>query len=87
MICVFLTSETHQTWCPLVKASATLSSRSRRTAALSGFFVLFASRGRFGTLWRNREADKHFEQSLENLKDVITGQTSILAFGPLTGGL
>jgi hypothetical protein len=29
---------------------------------------------------------KHFEQSLENLKDVITGQASILAFGPLTGG-
>jgi hypothetical protein len=37
---------------------------------------LFASRGRFGTLWRNREADKHFEQSVENLKDVITGQAS-----------
>jgi len=47
---------------------------------------LFASRGRFGTLWGNREADKHFEQSVENLKDVITGQASILAFGPLTGG-
>jgi hypothetical protein len=42
---------------------------------------LFASRG----LWRNREADKHFEQSVENLKDVIAGQASILAFGPLTG--
>jgi hypothetical protein len=43
---------------------------------------LFASPGRFGTLWLNREADKHFEQSVENLKDLITGQASILAFGP-----
>jgi hypothetical protein len=44
---------------------------------------LFASRGRFGTHWLNREEDKHFEQSVENLKDVITGQASILAFGNL----
>jgi hypothetical protein len=36
--------------------------------------------------WRDREADEHFEGAVENLKDVITGQASILAFGPLTGG-
>ena len=36
--------------------------------------------------WRDREADEHFEGAVEILKDVITGQASILAFGPLTGG-
>jgi hypothetical protein len=46
---------------------------------------LFASRGRFGTLWRNCEADKHFDGAIENVKDVITGQATILALGPITG--
>jgi len=35
--------------------------------------------------WRNREADEHFEGAVENLKEVITGQATILAFAPLTG--
>jgi hypothetical protein len=60
--------------------------RAPGAAALAEFFDLFASRGRFGTLWRNREADKDFEGAIENVKDVITGQASILAFGPFTGG-
>jgi hypothetical protein len=33
--------------------------------------------------WRNREADEHFERAVENLKDMITGQASILALDPL----
>jgi hypothetical protein len=57
--------------------------------ALAGFFTLFASRGAFrmgiGTLWRNREADKHCDGAIENVKDVITGEATILALGPLAG--
>ena len=34
---------------------------------------------------RNREADKHSEGAVENVKDVITGQATILALGPLAG--
>ena len=33
--------------------------------------------------WRNREADEHFEAAFENLKDMITGQATILALDPL----
>ena len=46
---------------------------------------LFASRGRFGTPWGNREADKHFDGAIENVKDVITGQATILALWPPAG--
>jgi hypothetical protein len=34
----------------------------------------------------DREADEHFECTVENLKDVITGQATIFALGPLAGG-
>jgi hypothetical protein len=44
-----------------------------------------ASRVIGGTFWRDRETDEHFQGAVENLKDVITGQASILALGPLTG--
>ena len=36
--------------------------------------------------WRDRETDEHFEGAVENLKDVIAGQTTIFAIGPLAGG-
>jgi hypothetical protein len=36
--------------------------------------------------WRNREADEHFEGAVENLKDMITGQATVLALGAITGG-
>lgn len=36
--------------------------------------------------WRNRETDEHFESAVENLKEVITGQATVLALGPRTGG-
>jgi len=36
--------------------------------------------------WRDRETDDHSEGAVENLKDVIAGQTTIFALGPLAGG-
>jgi len=32
---------------------------------------------------RNREADEHLKGAVENIKDVITGQATILALCPL----
>jgi hypothetical protein len=34
----------------------------------------------------NRETDEHLEGAVENIKDVITGQATILALSPLKGG-
>jgi hypothetical protein len=36
--------------------------------------------------WRNRETDEHLKGAVENIKDVITGQATILALCPLRGG-
>jgi hypothetical protein len=38
-----------------------------------------------GSFLGDREADEHFEGAVENLKDVITGQATVLSLGPLTG--
>jgi hypothetical protein len=37
-------------------------------------------------LRRYREADEYFKGAVENIKDVITGQATILALFPLRGG-
>src|SRR5262249_44059312 len=36
--------------------------------------------------WRNSETNEHFEGAVENLKDVIAAQATILALLALTGG-
>jgi hypothetical protein len=37
-------------------------------------------------LWRDRKADEHFKGSVENLKDMIAGQATVLALAPINGG-
>ena len=39
-----------------------------------------------GFRWRTGETDKDLECPIESLKDVITGQATILALCPLGGG-
>src|SRR6202008_2898749 len=36
--------------------------------------------------WLNRETDEHLKGAVENVKDVIAGQATILALCPLSGG-
>ena len=62
----------------------------RRNVVYDRLGELVGSLGRLGSLqrlyWRDREADEHFEGAVEDLKDVIAGQATILALAPLTGG-
>ena len=37
-------------------------------------------------MWLDRKADEYFKGPVENLEDVIAGQTTILALSPLNGG-
>jgi hypothetical protein len=36
--------------------------------------------------WRNREADENLKGAVENLKDMITGQATVLAISSIAGG-
>jgi hypothetical protein len=67
----------------LVPVLLTLPPDRRAGRVLRLIRVAGAFRMGHGTLWRNREAHKHFDGAIENVKDVITGQAMILALAPL----